>query len=710
MSFAFLAPLFLVGALAVAIPVYVHLTHRERKDAVPFPSLMFLRRVPYRTVRRQRLRHWLLFLLRALAVLLLVAAFARPFVDRAALGPAVVGDGRDVVILLDHSASMAYGDRWSRGVDAARTTIDGLRAIDRATLVAFGDRADAVTPATSDRPILRNALAAIRPLAVGTKYAPALQLAHDVLEVSESPNREVVLITDFQRVGWTADAPIRMPDGTAVTVVDLSDADASNVAVTGVQLDRAGEGGDRLVVTARVTAASADTAVRVGVTLEIEGEAVESRQITVPAGNAASTVFAPITVPDRTVRGRVRVDGDALPYDDAFGFTVEQRTAIPLLILHHPDARAGEWLYLRQALSIGSAPPFGIEFAPATAIGPVAFDGRAVVVLYDAPVPGGDVGRSLRAFVEAGGGVLAVLGPRSGNAAWPPDARVLLGDRAGPTVDRDAGRGGTLSILDYRHPLFEPFSGSRGADFSAARFFRYRRWTPPDSAVVLARFDDGVPALAEMVVGGGRVLLWTAGAANRWNDLPLQPVFLPFVHQLARYAASYRPRPAWREAGGMIDLARDLRVRSWGGAGTVFGDEPGELIVEAPSGTRFIVDDASGYRLALNEHGFYRIRSEPEGIATLVAVNTAPSESDLGIVEPDVVSAAIAAGEADGSRLARLTATLTPTEKERRQALWWYVMVAALLLLLAETLIAGRLSGRRYRRQTVETRDASAVR
>lgn len=709
MSLTFLAPVFFLAALAVAVPVYVHLTHRERRDAVPFPSLMFLRRVPYRTVRRQRLRHWLLFLLRAFVVLLLMAAFARPFVDRAGLGQAVIGDGREVVILLDRSASMAYADRWDRAVAAAGTAIDGVRAADRATLVAFADHAEATAPATSDQPILRDALRALRPLSVGTRYAPALQFAHDVLEGSELPNREIVLITDFQQVGWTADAPLRMPTGTQVTVVDLSDVHAANVAVTGVQLDRTGDAGALLVATPRIAVLSGDSAVQVRATLEIEDQAVETRPLTIPAGTAAATTFSPVAIPDRTVRGRVRVDGDALSQDDAFGFTVQPRTSVPLLVLRHPDARAGDLLYLRQALAIGSAPPFRVDVAPATTVGADAFDGQAAVVLYDAPFPNGEAGRQLLAFVEAGGGLFVVLGQRTGNNAWPPQARRLLGERPGPTVDRDEGRGGTLSVLDYRHPLFEPFSGSRGANFSAARFFRYRRWTPPDSAVVLARFDDGSVALAEHAVGEGRILVWTAGAANRWSDLPLQPVFLPFVHQLARYAASYRATPAWQPAGRVIDLATDLRVRGWGAAGTIFGERPGELIVETPTGARFAADEGTGYRIQLTDHGFYRIRSERTDTEIILAVNTDPSESDLRVVEPDVVSAAIAAGEADGSRLARLSATLTPAEKERRQALWWYVIGAALLLLFTETLVAGRLSGGRYRRHTAEIRDATAV-
>src|SRR6184192_2115674 len=117
---SFLAPVFFVGLAAIAIPVIIHLIQRERKTIVEFPSLMFLRRIPYQSVRRRRIRHWLLLMMRAAAIALLVAAFARPFLPRHAAATAVGGGAREVVILLDQSASMGYADHWSRAQNAAR--------------------------------------------------------------------------------------------------------------------------------------------------------------------------------------------------------------------------------------------------------------------------------------------------------------------------------------------------------------------------------------------------------------------------------------------------------------------------------------------------------------------------------------------------------------------------------------------------------------
>ena len=96
-----LAPWFLAGLVAIGVPIAVHLINRERKTVVPFPSLMFLQRVSYRSVRRQKLRHLLLFALRCLVLILFVGAFARPFFARAS-AVAVAGDRKSTRLNSSH--------------------------------------------------------------------------------------------------------------------------------------------------------------------------------------------------------------------------------------------------------------------------------------------------------------------------------------------------------------------------------------------------------------------------------------------------------------------------------------------------------------------------------------------------------------------------------------------------------------------------------
>src|SRR5262245_51175246 len=111
---SFLTPLFLAGLGAIAVPILIHLIQRERKRVIQFPSLMFLQRIPYQSVRRRRIRHWFLLAMRVAAIALIVLAFARPFFQQGAIAAAAAGGAREVVIVLDRSASMGYGDHWKK--------------------------------------------------------------------------------------------------------------------------------------------------------------------------------------------------------------------------------------------------------------------------------------------------------------------------------------------------------------------------------------------------------------------------------------------------------------------------------------------------------------------------------------------------------------------------------------------------------------------
>ena len=61
---SFLAPLFVLGALAIAAPILFHLIRRTSKEKIPFSSLMFLQPTPPRVTKKSRLENILLLLLR----------------------------------------------------------------------------------------------------------------------------------------------------------------------------------------------------------------------------------------------------------------------------------------------------------------------------------------------------------------------------------------------------------------------------------------------------------------------------------------------------------------------------------------------------------------------------------------------------------------------------------------------------------------------
>ncbi|HEX3868265.1 MAG TPA: BatA domain-containing protein, partial [Gemmatimonadaceae bacterium] len=551
---SFLAPAFFAALAAIAIPVIIHLINRERKVVVEFPSLMFLQRIPYRSVRRQKIRHLLLLILRCVALALLVAAFARPFFDKK--HAAITGTGaREVVVLLDQSASMGYANRWSKAKEAAKHAVSGLTAADHATLVLFSNDATVATEpmATPDRVVA--AISAAKLGSEGTKYAPALKLASQIIAASSLPRREVVLISDFQKVGWANHNEIVFPSGTTVTPVDLGGKAAPDVAVSQVTTDRDSTGErDRVTVAARlVNTGSAPK--NIEATLSIGGRDAQTSRVTVPATGLKQVAFNPIAVPSGATRGAVRITPDSLTQDDVLSFTVAPDEAVEVLVVDPVSPRPNQSLYLSRALSIGDRPSFHVTEKSIAELTPRDFDGRALVVLNEVTPPIGDAGTKLRAMLEGGGGILVVPG-NDRVETWPAEWRSILPAVIGQPVDRTTDAGGTLSAVDYADPIFELFNAPRSGDFSTARFYRYRALTPQLNAVIPARFDDGSPALVERSVGSGKLVIWASTLDAYWTNLPLQAVFLPFVHQLGKHVGRYAdPRP-WFTAGEVLDLSR----------------------------------------------------------------------------------------------------------------------------------------------------------
>ena len=679
---SFLVPLFFTALALLGVPVLIHMIQRQRTEVIEFPSLMFVRKIPFHSLRRQRVRHVLLLLLRCAALALLIAAFARPFF-RSAVLVAVTGGSREVVILVDRSYSMGYGNRWERAREAARDVVRDLAPDDQATIIFFDSGAQSGARSTRDRASLRAAIDGAALGAGTTRYGPALQLAQGSFEESDQPRLEAFLITDFQRIGVDSAANTLLPPGTVLTAVSVADEDETpNVSVSGASVQRDFfSSRERAAVTVRLANRGNETVER-QVALELNGQEFESLPVTVEANSSATLTFAPFTLEDMAMPVSVRAVADALPHDDVFHFSVAPGDIVPVLVVGGAGA-ADANRYLRTALAPGSSPSFSVTVRSADQVTTADVAAARVVVLNDVGLPSGQVGAAIRRFVEAGGGLWVVLGE---NVRWPADNLDLLPGTFGEPTDRD-GRGGTLVFVDYSHPVFEVFSAPRSGDLTTPRFFRYRPLSGGPEPAVRAKFADGAAALAEHAVGEGRVLIWTSTIDNFWNDFALKVVYPPFVHKVVEYLAAYTSPTAYLTAGQVLDLAQypgavDLDVVG------------GNLVVRDPSDDRVAVgrDGRTGF-IDLTEQGFYEIRDTDaaDSASVVVAVNVDLAESNLERVDPQELVAA-ATGRAAGDRSVTTQRERQPEDLERDQTLWWYLLIGALGFLASETVVSNRLS------------------
>ena len=689
---SFLAPWFLAGLGLLSIPIIIHLTHRQRSRVTVFPSLMFLRKLPFKTMNRRRIRHPLLFALRSLAVILLALAFSRPFFD--AVTEVEAGSARDVVILLDVSASLGYEGRWEAALDSARAVIDGLGEGDRVAVATFDERARERLPLTLDLVAAREALADLSTTDLGTRLEAGIQLAGRMLAESEDRTREVALVSDFQRTGWEDGGRVRLPDGVSLRAASVAPEEAANVALAEAAVRAADDGRVRLL--ARLANMGEAAVEGLPVSLEIAGRTVATVPVDMPPRGVGTAVFDDLALPEGRSRGRLTVPGDGLAIDNEFRFMAAPEAGLRTLILENNRRASDGSLFLERALGIGDAPRIETSRTPATGLDAAALSAAEFAILNDADLA--DAGRAgrLREWVSEGGGLLIVLGRDASMNRWSDAGLALLG--AGPGTLVDAADGRRLSWLDYDHPVFELFSGPRSGDFSGARFDRFWSLEPAGGTAVVARYDSGEPALLEHSVGEGRVLVWTSTLDRFWNDLALQPVFLPFVHRLALHATGYREPERWIEAGGVLELTALVGPGGAGGtdATGLAGDEAEWVLVD-PDGDRQPVEVGEGPTwIEFPRAGFYQVALRDDaGRATTVAVNPRIAESDLAPVATErVVEAVAGVAPAEGAA-GESGAAVGGETVPRRAELWWVLLLLAALVLGVESVLANRWTRQR---------------
>ena len=545
---SFLTPLFLIGLAGLAIPVLIHLIQRERKNVVQFPSLMFLNRIPYQSVQRRRIRHWALLLMRLGALALIVFAFARPFLRRTDAAGGAAG-AREVVILVDRSYSMGYGDRWQRALGAARDVVNGLSASDRGSVVFFASGPEVALRSTADKGRLLAALATVEPSPAATHYGPALKLAGSILSESALPRREVVLVTDFQRAGWQGAEGLRLPDGAALTPVDLGGGETINAAVTPVALERSMfSGQERVSVTAGVLNHGTKALDGVDVSLEVDGRSIQTKRVRVDAGGSASTTFDPLTLASPNVRASIRIAKDALDRDNVFHFVVSPGRPVRVVLAQRSGGRDAN-LYVARALGLGDAPRFVVTAKDVEAISQEDLQNADVAILNDVTVTSASpiASRDSSSVVEACWSL-----PASGELAAGPGGRAA-----------HAGRGVDRSVQGTRRRVSSPSStATRSSSPSARRAAAISRRPGSTDTARAPRHATAPCSRASTMV---RRRWWRSewAPAGCWcgsrrsisvgTILPLKPVFLPFVHQMARHLAGYREAAPWLKVGDVLD-------------------------------------------------------------------------------------------------------------------------------------------------------------
>src|SRR6202163_3276686 len=609
----FFTPWFLAGALAVGLPIWLHLLKRHKTDPKLFPSLMFFEYRETSSVKHRRLDHLLLFALRTLMILLLALLFASPFIRRSA----AASDGKKLtVVAVDRSFSMRYGDRLARAKNQAMQVLGNLKPGDQAQVIALAGQVQALTQVTNDRAELRAAVAAVQP---GDSRGSFGELARYLRTLSEGQKMplEVHLASDLQRSamppGFT---DLRLAPATNLILHPVGGSD-KNWTVENVVAPRRVFDPKRVKIQATIAGFATPAAKRT-VTLLLNGRELQSKSVDVPENGRGQVEFLGLEAPYGVSKGEVHIDsGDALPGDDRYYFSTERTDPRKVLFIDDGRRPRAE-LYFRTALDSSGDGGFQMEtLRPEVASG-ATLTNYAFVVLNDLANVPQNLDSSLQHYVNAGGSLLVSLGP--GSAALPRVPVLDEAIQASSYAGREGDRFLTVTDIDAGHPALRSVERFNGVKFYQAIHVGSAK------SRVLAKLNDQTPLVLERAIGEGKVLAFTSTFDNVLNDLPIHASWVPFVAQTALYLGG---GGAEQPVNLPVDTYVELRTGDSKGAAAEVSDPDGKRVLS-------LEEAVKARNFALDREGFYEIKTAA-GRRSLVAAHADRRESDLAPIPAETL-------------------------------------------------------------------------
>jgi len=688
----FLTPWFLVGALAVAGPILFHLIRRAVKERIPFSSLMFLSPTPPRITRRRKLEHLWLLLLRCLCLLLLAIGFARPFFskDIALTAPAI--ENREVILLIDTSASMKREGLWDKARAVGERYLSKASPGDQFAIVTFDRQPHTLVSFTewsswsADQRIslARQRLADAAPGWMGTQFGLALTSAAE--QFVDNPangrpqgRRELVLISDMQEGAKLNGLQGHdWPPGVK-TIVERVDAKPQANAGLEIMAETSAPAGEENAVRVRVTNARDSSREHFRLTwvapngTSTSGEPME---IYLPPGQTRT--FTAPKLPAGTAAGRLQLSGDESDFDNQTYYAAPEMESVKIAWFGLESANDPEKLrYYVQRVFAGTRQR-QIEIAPPTTQS--VFSAELLNQAAFAVIPGSltteEVG-ALRDWLARGKTALMVL-----TEAQMAPTLAALTEMHEIQISEAAGEYALFGQIDFTHPLFAPFADPRFSDFSHIHFWKHRRIQFPDDARVRvpAKFDDGSPALTQITVGKGNLLVLASGWNPADSQFAVSSKFPPLMQTILTWSGA--------ESTTRRQFSTGDSIPSPSQAGTeVRWKKPDGITTTLPAQKSFSDTDLPGIYVAIFNGREQRFAVN----LPLDESRTAPMLTDelarLGVPVKTPTEYSVA-------QTPELQRHLQQSELENNQKLWRWLILGVLAVMLGEIILGGWLARR----------------
>jgi hypothetical protein len=552
----FLNPLFLLGLLAVALPVIIHLINLRRPQKVAFSTLSFFNELRKSTIRRIRFKQYLLLALRTLAILFLALALARPFLPPTLTGSSSSAESRSVAILIDNSASMSRIGTNGPLIEQAKAV--GNRIIQNAN---SDDKFLVTTTNITDvgNGSFVNASRATEQLdditAINRGHYTKDQFKAIYRQLNDAPESQSVLyvISDGQ-VSQLANLKDLDLDGQSesqsisVQLIKLEEAKQQNVAVKSVCLEsQLLSPGSAMTLSVEVENTGDAAVANQFVSLQVEGEMTGQYETSLEPGQTKDFLFEVVPEEVGSLSGKILLEGDEVDFDNERHFVVRIPQQRSILLVNNSQSSSSFTSYMAPALKAAQQTNARILFEEKQVSeidqgNWTDYDGLILNGLVDIPEYWH---QGLRQFVQDGGGILFFPSEQGEIESYN---KFFSQFNAGH-FDNVIGEYGSfepiskMGALEEGHPVLDDiFNKKEDEDIrvdlpSLFYYYHYEPSTNGNGLSLLKAANNDV-LLAEHQFGEGQLLTSALGADPGWSNFPVNPLFAPLYYRAILYASS----------------------------------------------------------------------------------------------------------------------------------------------------------------------------
>lgn len=667
MSFAYPSLLWALGLLA--IPLLIHLFNFRRYRKLLFTNVHFLKEVLQESRARRNIKHWIILIMRVLALAFLIIAFARPYIPLSS--NANSQNGRPVYIYVDNSFSMGSSGEQGPLLDVAREKARQMaRALAKDHPLYFISN-DELPARPSD---LRTFEQKLDELNYSSRFRSTDEINRIINNAARRHGQKgrAYLVSDLQKCN-TTEAPSAADSLIEYFIVPVKSSLRRNISIDSLWFEEPVFRRGAVLKAGIALSNFSDEAVNdLSLKLLINGTTASVTALNLQAGEKLVTELKFSTNDTGWIEGRVEIMDHPVVFDDKLYFCFYSAAASNILFIENKESSN----FAQKLFETDSF--YRLNRVQETDVQYAGLGQYELIVLSGLEKISSGMAASLQTYLVKGGH-LAIF-PAANGSTDVSELSKLYGIRSyGKVLQSNQ----TADQIDQQHPLYRGVFEKMPENINAPQIKKIHEalGNPSTLESYPLQSRNGLPVFANVTHGKGNILQSFVALSDEWGNMHRHALFVPIMLNMGLPQTQQIPLYAHTQSGLLFPLASSSPLQQ---GDVIMRSERSEWIPELNGavGKNQIQIDPQ-----MNEAGVFKLQNKAGNMIQLMALNHDRKESDPGLLSDEE---ALALWDLPTDHLMNSEAEVLGESirlATSGKQLWTYFVALSLLFLLIEIIL-----------------------